>query len=101
MSAPPPELDVLRCPSCHGTFTPPRGCCARCGQRALTPGRLPAQGVVIAVTELAVPTGGRPAPHRLVLVELAEGLRVLANGNAPAIGATVPLAREGLGYRIP
>ncbi|MCI4367053.1 MAG: hypothetical protein L3K08_04825 [Thermoplasmata archaeon] len=97
------ELEALRCPLCKGTFSPPRVCCPRCGQRSLSAGRLPAEGVVLASTELAVPTSEWPAPHPLLLVELAEGMRVLATcrGPIPVLGATVKVLRSGSGYSIP
>jgi uncharacterized OB-fold protein len=97
-----PDLEVVRCPSCHGTFSPPRTCCPRCGQRAVMAGRLPAQGIVIGATELSVPPAGWSAPHRLVLVELSEGMRVLATGPSPtpALGTLVHVVRSNAGYRI-
>ena len=96
------ELEVLRCRSCHRTFTPPRPCCPGCGNRTLEPGRLPNEGIVIAATELAVAPLGWKTPHPLLLIELAEGLRVLAVGPRPIpeIGGSVRVAKDAEGYRI-
>jgi uncharacterized OB-fold protein len=58
---------------------------------------IPAIGEVLAATELAHPAPGWAAPHRLVLVEAAEGVRLLAvvEGPLPAVGARVTVARQG------
>ncbi len=97
-----PPLEVERCPSCHGTFAIPRACCPRCGQRPLVRGEIPADGVVLAATELSTPPKGRSAPHPLILVELAEGMRVLATrpGPIPAVGAPVLVVRDGPGFTL-
>jgi uncharacterized OB-fold protein len=102
MSATAGALDVVRCPACRGTFATPRSLCPRCGQRPLVPGHLPPEGVVIAATELSIPPAGFPAPHPLLLVELAEGTRVLATSSVPTpdVGATVRVHRAGAGFRV-
>ncbi len=56
-------LESLRCPACGGPLTSE----TRTGV-----------GRALAATELSVPAAGWPAPHRLVVVELEGGGRVLA-----------------------
>lgn len=94
------RVDVLRCGACHVAFVPPRSRCPRCGSAELTEGTVPAHGEVLAATELAFPPPGFPAPHRLVLVELEEGVRVLATSPAAhARGSAVHVTREGATFR--
>jgi hypothetical protein len=56
---------------------------------------------VLAATELLYPAAGWAAPHRLVLVELTDGVRVLAigEGTLPAPGALVEVERDHDVYR--
>lgn len=90
-------LDVLRCDACHVAFLAPRGHCPRCGSRRLGPATVPAAGVVLAATEITVPPAGTPAPHRLVLLELEEGVRLLAvaERRSPSIGEKLGVRRDG------
>ncbi|MFZ0892163.1 MAG: hypothetical protein WAN77_07155 [Thermoplasmata archaeon] len=57
--------------------------------------------MVLAATELQAPSAGWTAPHRLVLVELAQSVRVLClTGEAlPRIDAKVVVTRDGELYR--
>ncbi len=95
-------LEMSRCTSCHAEFLPRLGSCPRCGSREIETISLPAIGVVRASTELSVPAAGWTAPHRLALVEVAEGIRVLCVAQAPlpAAGETVRVVRDGAIYRV-
>ena len=96
-------LDAVHCPACQGTFTRRPGLCPRCGQGALEPIRLPAEGVVLAATALEVPAAGWPSPHRIALVEAAQGLRLIGavEGEVlPALGAKVLIRQEKGLFRI-
>jgi uncharacterized OB-fold protein len=95
------SLEMSRCTSCHAEFLPRPGPCPRCGSIQIEPIALPARGTVRASTELAVPASGWNAPHRLALVELAEGIRVLCvvAGPLPAPGTSVSIDRDGPFYR--
>ena len=59
------------------------------------------QGTVLAATELMRPSAGWSTPHRLALIELAEGVRVLAQveGQLPAIEGYAAVRWEGERYR--
>jgi uncharacterized OB-fold protein len=94
-------LDMSRCASCHAEFLPRPGPCPRCGSHNIESIALPAHGTVRAATELSAPATGWNPPHRLALVEIAEGIRVLcvARGSLPAIGASVRVVRDGAIYR--
>jgi uncharacterized OB-fold protein len=95
-------LEMSRCASCHAEFLPRPGPCPRCGSHKLETISLPARGIVRASTELSVPASGWNAPHRLALVEIAEGIRVLCVANAPlpVAGDEVRVVRDGAIYRI-
>ena len=91
------EIEIRRCDTCHVAFVPGRTHCPRCGSTALRPATLPASGTVLAATELLVPPAGFDAPHRLALLELEEGVRLLATtrGELPAVGEKRRVRREG------
>jgi len=95
-------LEMSRCGSCHTGFLPRPGACPRCGSNQIEAISLPARGIVRAATELSVPATGWNAPHRLALVEIAEGIRVLcvAPGSLPVAGDTVRIVRDGAVYHI-
>jgi uncharacterized OB-fold protein len=95
-------LEMSRCSSCHAEFLPRPGPCPRCGSLQIESVALPARGTVRAATELSAPATGWNAPHRLALVEIAEGIRVLCvvNGPLPSTGATVQVMQDGAIYRI-
>jgi uncharacterized OB-fold protein len=98
----PPDLLVSHCGSCQGRFLPRPGPCPYCGSREIRPEAVPGEGKVLAAIELESPAAGLPAPHRLVLVELAASVRVLAiaPGPVPARETTVRVERDGAIYRI-
>jgi hypothetical protein len=60
-----------------------------------------ARGIVRAATSLESPAAGWKAPHRLAIVELAEGVLLLAvvEGEPPAVGSRVALRRDGETFR--
>ncbi len=98
----PTEILVSRCSTCHGRFLPRPGPCPFCGSREVAPESLPGEGRVLAATELTSPSAGWPAPHRLVLVELAQAVRVLAIASeaVPPVDAIVRISRDGELYRV-
>jgi hypothetical protein len=63
---------------------------------------IPGEGRVLAATELSAPSAGWPSPHRLVLVELAQTVRVLAVTALPLpeIDDVVGIERDGEVYRV-
>jgi uncharacterized OB-fold protein len=98
----PSFLEMDRCPACRTSLLPRNGPCPRCGEGHLEPHRLPPEGLVLAATELLHPPSGWPAPHRLALVEIAEGVRLLGvvEGALPKPGETVLVERDEARYRI-
>ena len=93
-------IAISRCESCHSRFLPRPGPCPRCGGSAIQPVDLPGEGTVLAAVELLAPAAGWSSPHRLVLVELAEDVRVLAvaPSRLPAVGSRVPVRSDGPRY---
>jgi uncharacterized OB-fold protein len=98
---PTPLLVVSRCGSCHARFLPRRGPCPKCGSSEIAPEPMAPEGEVLAATELSSPAPGWSNPHRLALVELADGVRVLAvAARLPEVGARVLVAAEGDHYAV-
>ncbi len=95
------ELALSKCTVCHARFVPLDGPCPRCAAVATEPYTTPAVGVVLASTLLEVPPAGWPAPHRLALIEVEDGVRLLAivDGELPAPGAFAEVRREDGRYR--
>jgi uncharacterized OB-fold protein len=96
-----PAVDIVRCSACQGTFLPRTAPCPRCGNASWVPIRVPNRGRIFAATELEVPPEGYERPHRLAIVELAEGARLLArvDGPLPVPGAEVELRHVEGGWR--
>lgn len=94
-------LELSRCHACQARFLPSDGPCPRCASADCDTYSASAVGHVLAGTELHYPAPGWPAPHRLVLVELADAVRVLAviDGTLPVPGALVEVQRDGEVYR--
>jgi uncharacterized OB-fold protein len=94
-------LEMNRCGSCHVGFLPRPGRCPRCGSSEIGPLEISPRGIVRAATELLTPATGWSAPHRLALVEVAEGIRLLAivTGPLPALGSSVTVTLDGSAYR--
>jgi len=70
------------CPACHHTWYFRRGFCPRCGHTAPESRQAGGHGVVHAVTRVArAPSEAlRPyAPYTIALVDLDEGIRVMAH----------------------
>jgi len=97
----PGGLELSRCSSCHTRFLPTDGPCPKCGSRDCVTFTAAPVGKVLAATELHYPASGWQAPHRLALVEVADGVRLLAvvEGHLPVAGTLVEVQREGELYR--
>jgi len=74
---PPEGLAALACDSCPAVYLPRPGPCPVCGGVSRTPRRVSGKATVLAATEISAPAEGWAAPHRIALVELAGGIRVL------------------------
>ena len=96
-----PNLDLARCEACHSRFLPSDGPCPRCGSLRCVPYSASPIGKVLAATELQYPAAGWTAPHRLVLVELTDAVRVLAIGEGPLpmSGTLVEVSHDNDVYR--
>ena len=94
-------LVLSQCDACHSRFLPSDTPCPKCGSTRISAFPVPAHGRSIAATELSTPAPGWTAPHRLALVEVADGVRVLAivDGELPAAGAAVEVRLAGPVYR--
>ncbi|MBR1218397.1 OB-fold domain-containing protein [Bradyrhizobium sp. U87765 SZCCT0131] len=81
------------CPSCRSVWSFRRGFCPSCGSDTPRTHRASGHGVVYAVTEVrraATPEAKAHVPYTLVLVDMAEGFRMMAHGDAGlAIGDAV------------
>lgn len=94
-------LALSRCEACHTRFLPSDSPCPKCGSTRVHPYPVPDHGRAIAATELSAPAPGWAAPHRLVLAEVADGVRVLAvvDGALPSPGDPLRIALDGATYR--
>lgn len=94
-------LVLTRCDACHTRYLPSDSPCPKCGSLLTQPYPVPDVGRTVAVTELAAPAPGWTAPHRLALLEVADGVRVLAvvEGPLPAIGEALHVQLDGDVYR--
>ncbi|HYB79528.1 MAG TPA: hypothetical protein VEG66_07215 [Thermoplasmata archaeon] len=94
-------LELARCEACHSRFLPSDGPCPKCGSRDCVAYSTSAVGRVLVATELQYPATGWTAPHPLILVELSDGVRVLAIGDGPlpAAGALVEVRHDHEVYR--
>jgi uncharacterized OB-fold protein len=101
VSGAPETLEFAACEACHARFLPTGGPCPRCGSRDVRPYSTPPLGVVLAATEVTTPAEGWKPPHRLALVEMPQGVRLLAivDGDVPASGDVVAVRRDGEVYR--
>lgn len=98
----PTSIELALCATCHHRFVPADGVCPRCASADVSRYRVDARATVLASTELVYPSSGWPTPHRLVLVEVAESVRLLAVADAPLPrpGEVVRLLRgDGPYYR--
>lgn len=101
MSVEPLPLSLSRCPACHLRYVPRDGPCPKCGASRAEPYAVPPAGRVLAETDLSVPPPGWVAPHRLALIEVADGVRVLAVvvGGPLTPGDEVRVTLDGAVYR--
>jgi hypothetical protein len=88
MDAPSP-LHFQRCGGCGALLGYPRVLCPGCGSRELSWERSAGRGTVYSATTVHA----REGSHGVCLVDLEEGVRVMAAGT-PAIGARVELRVE-------
>lgn len=88
MDAPSP-LHFQRCGGCGALLGYPRVLCPGCGSRELAWEESAGEGTVYSATTVHA----REESHDLCLVDLDEGVRVMAAG-APAIGDRVALRVE-------
>ncbi|MGI0053345.1 MAG: Zn-ribbon domain-containing OB-fold protein [Thermoplasmata archaeon] len=95
-------IRVQRCGACHSRFLPRAGLCPRCGSGAVTAEVIAPLGRVIAATELTAPAAGWSAPHRIALVEIGSGVRLLAVAldRRPTSGEEVVVRRAGDHFEI-
>lgn len=101
MNPGPEGLELSRCSSCQMAFLPSGGPCPRCAGAHRTSVTVAFTGRVLAATEIMYPATGWESPHRLALVEVAEGVRLLAivEGEVPSSGSTVEVRADGPNYR--
>ena len=95
------ELQMQRCSDCNRLVWYPRFACPHCGHDRLSWERLSGQGVVYAVSvhhRPALPALADRVPYSVVLVDLAEGARMMGTvfGAPPAVGDTVTVAWTAL-----
>ncbi|KUI42179.1 DNA-binding protein [Mycobacterium sp. IS-1590] len=91
------RLVMQRCDACRRLVWYPRHVCPHCGGLALQWEQLSGQGVVHAVSvhhRGAHPAFADRVPYSVVLVDLAEGARIMSNvfGPSPAVGDEVSVA---------
>jgi uncharacterized OB-fold protein len=94
-------LELARCLACQVRYLPGDGPCPNCGSSHHERYPAPARGIVLAGTELVHPATGWPSPHRLVLVEVVDSVRLLAivDPDLPPVGAVVSVRKDGDVYR--
>jgi len=94
-------LELSRCHACHAQFLPTDGPCPKCGSTDCVLYTTSAVGKVLVSTEIHYPPSGWHAPHRLAMVEVAGGVRVLViiDGALPGAGALVEVRHDGAVYR--
>lgn len=94
-------LELVLCHSCHTRFLPTDGPCPKCGSTDVALYSASAVGQVLAATELHYPASGWHSPHRLAMVEVADGVRILTivEGSLPVPGALVEVRNDGAVYR--
>ncbi len=95
------ELHMQRCAECARLVWYPRFVCPYCGHDELCWERLSGRGVVYAVSvhhRPALPALADKVPYSVVLVDLAEGARIMSTvfGPPPAVGDAVRLGWSAL-----
>ena len=91
------RLTMQRCANCHQLVWYPRFVCPHCGGDELAWETLSGHGVVYAVSvhhRPALPALADKVPYSVVLVDLAEGARIMSNvfGTPPQVGDEVDVA---------
>jgi len=101
MSLRPDDLEFSRCSACQAAFLPSDGPCPRCGGLSSASVSGASAGTVLASTEVVYPATGWESPHRLALIEVFEGVRLLAivEGDLPSRGSKVTVRADGAIYR--
>ncbi|MGO4711295.1 Zn-ribbon domain-containing OB-fold protein [Bradyrhizobium sp. 2TAF24] len=81
------------CPSCAAVWHFRRGFCPACGSQPPRTHRAAGHGVLYAITEVrraATPEAKAHVPYAIVLVDMADGFRMMAHGDPGlAIGDAV------------
>ena len=95
------RLAGARCTRCDEGFFPPRRVCPRCHDASsMVAGPLATRGRVFAMTHVTRPADQYAVPYVLALVDLADGVRVLAQlaaaPDAVRLGDEVTLIVEPL-----
>jgi len=92
------------CSSCRRVQYFRRGFCAACGSTELTEKRASGKGIVYAtsiVTRAATPQTRAHVPYNIVLIDAAEGFRMMAHGaNDLRIGDSVKARFERFAGRL-
>jgi uncharacterized OB-fold protein len=91
-----PDLRIRHCEACGYALAPDAARCSRCSSTQLGWTRVEARGRVLAATELVSVAAGWTSPHRLALIEIPPGLRLLGivDGALPSPGAPVSVRLE-------
>ena len=90
------RLLYLRCAACAGVWYFRRSFCPTCGSRAVETREAVGAGKIHAVTTVArapTPAWQTLAPYTVVLVDAAEGFRVMAHGE-PGLSIDDPVTLE-------
>lgn len=88
------RLRGTRCTRCAETFFPPRGACPRCHTRAtLVEVALGRTGKISSITMVARPPHHLAQPYWLAEIDLADGIRLLAQVDADH-GKNIPVGTD-------
>jgi uncharacterized OB-fold protein len=77
-------ISYQRCAACASLHCFRRGFCAACGSSNLVEQRASGEGTVYAITQVcraATPEARQHVPYSIVLVDTAEGFRIMAHGD--------------------
>jgi uncharacterized OB-fold protein len=99
------ELLAQKCAGCGGLRHPPLPACPGCGSADWTAEKLSGRGVILTWVVSHHPSLPDPEPQLVILVDLAEGLRLVSNlvdAENARIGAPVAVEfGEVKGRRLP
>ena len=98
----PSAVPLGKCLACHARFAPGDGPCPKCGSASTERYPAPPVATTLAATVLEVPPPGWEKPHALALVELEDGVRLLAlvDGPLPGAGELLEVRLEAGLYRV-